>query len=568
MNALKIAVIASLAATAVAERAYSQSCTTMPPQSDFTIEEVAMAPGTPMDIAAAKDGKIYWVERTGAFKSWDPATKAVTTIKNFEVLSSSPGASQYYLAVETGLEGLTLDPEFAINHWVYIRYAVPASKLTGLSAHSLGPIERLSRFTLKNNDKEVDMTTEKTILEYKIYAQCCHFGGDVEFGSDGNIWMTTGDNIHWNYSNTNPYQDANPYSDVRSTSANTNDLRGKTLRIRPLRFPDTETPAPGVGTTYEIPAGNLFPPGTANTRPEVYTMGHRNPFSIGIHPDPAKHWLVIGEAGGMDDDGAGGEDEVNVTTVPGFFGWPFWAGNNVPYNKPNYQGALNPFANPQATPNESKQNTGLKVLPPAIPAAISIATGAFKLANTCLGVTWGWVKYDPMLDSKAKWPPFLEGKALVSAYGSADVNVATVDANGKVTRLDKLFSASPFTTDVLKATQGADGAFYVARGDGINFNASSVARIYRVAYKGACFTVSNRPTASRLAGLLAQRVRVAHMGGNTEVTLPAGIKRAEAYGTDGRLVWESPRSDGAARITRTIPASVANGMLQLRYFQD
>jgi hypothetical protein len=380
--------------------------------------------------------------------------------------------------------------------------------------------------------------------------------------------MSTGDNIHYNYSNTNPYQDANPYSDVRSTSANTNDIRGKVLRIKPIRFPDTQTPAPGIGTTYEIPEGNLFPVGTDKTRPEIYTMGHRNPFSIGIHPDPAKHWLVIGEAGGIDDNGAGGEDEVNITTVPGFFGWPFWGGNNVPYNQSAYQGAKNPFANPAATPNESKQNTGLAVLPPAIPAAISIKTGAFKLVNSCLGVTWGWIKYDPALNNKAKWPAFLGGKALVSSFGQSDVNVATVDANGKVTRLDKLFTGAAWTTDVMRATQGPDGAFYVARGDGLNFNTSSVSRIYRISYKGSCFSVSNRPAPERLRSLLAERPRVAHLGGNTEVTLPAGIGRAQAYGTDGRLVWESERSDGSAEVTRSIPASVPRGMLQLRYLRD
>ncbi len=566
--AMKIvfAVLAAVSCTAM--ETHAQNCDVMPLQSDFSVEEVGTAPGTAMDIAAAKDGRIFWIERYGALKVWYPDTKAVTTIKTFDVLYTSPGANKYYLAVETGLEGMALDPDFANTHWIYLRYAVPASKLGTLTPHALGPIERLSRFTLKNGDKEVDMTTEKTLLEYKVYAQCCHFGGDVEFGSDGNIWMTSGDNIHWQYTNDNPYDDANPYSDVRSTSANTNDLRGKVLRIRPLRFPDSETPVPGIGTTYTIPQGNLFPEGTALTRPEIYTMGHRNPFSIGVHPDPAKHWLVIGEAGGMDDGDRGGEDEVNVTPVPGFFGWPFFAGNQAHYNEPNYKGALNPFATPEATPNESKQNTGLKVLPPAIPAAVSIKTGAFKLANSCLGVTWGWVKHDPMLNNKAKWPAFLDGKVLISSYGPSDVMVGTVDANGKLIKLDKLFTASAWTTDIMRATQGADGAFYVARGDGINFNTSTVSRIYRIAYKGSCFTVSTRPDAARLSALTAQRLRVTHMNAETPVTLPAGIKRVEAYGTDGRVLWQAQRADASGDVVRAIPSSVRSGILQLRYFPD
>jgi cytochrome c len=551
---------------AMAGGARAQNCDAMPPQSDFSVEELATTPGMAMDIAAARDGRIFWVERYGAFKSWNPETKAITTIKTFNVLHTSPSASQYYLAVETGAEGLALDPEFAANHWIYLRYAVPASKLTGLSAHALGPIERLSRFTLKNGDKEVDMTTEKVILDFKIYAQCCHFGGDLEFGSDGNLWMSTGDNIHYNYTNTNPYDETGPYSDVRSTSANTNDLRGKVLRIRPLRFPDTETPVPGIGTTYSIPAGNLFPEGTALTRPEIYTMGHRNPFSLAVHPDPEKHWLAIGEAGGISANG--GEDEVNVTTKPGFFGWPFLAGNQMPYNQSAYQGPTNPFSNPAAVPNDSKYNTGLKVLPPAIPAAVSIKTGAFKMPNNCLGVTWGWIKHDPALNNKAKWPAFLAGKILLSTYEVSDVNVGTVDANGKLTRVDKLFTASAFSTDVMRAVQGADGAFYVARGDGINFNQSSVSRIYRIAYKGNCFTVSNRPDPAKLKALTARRLRVTHMGGETAVALPAGIKRAEAYATDGRLVWRSQRADASSEAALPIPSTVRSGILQVRFFAD
>ena len=55
--------------------------------------------------------------------------------------------------------------------------------------------------------------------------------------------------------------------DAQGTSANTNDLRGKLLRIKPQ--PDG---------TYSIPAGNLFAPGEMGTRPEIYAMGFRNAF--------------------------------------------------------------------------------------------------------------------------------------------------------------------------------------------------------------------------------------------------------------------------------------------------
>ena len=63
-----------------------------------------------------------------------------------------------------------------------------------------------------------------------------------------------------------------------------NDLRGKILRIHPE--PDG---------TYTIPAGNLFPPGTPGTRPEIYTMGHRNPWRVSV--DSRTGYVYWGEVG-------------------------------------------------------------------------------------------------------------------------------------------------------------------------------------------------------------------------------------------------------------------------------
>ena len=102
---------------------------------------------------------------------------------------------------------------------------------------------------------------------------CCHVGGDIVFDGEGNLYLSTGDD-------TNPFQSGgytpideragrNPAFDAQRTSANTNDLRGKVLRI---------TPTDGGG--YTIPEGNLFEDNDPLTRPEIYLMGLRNPFRI------------------------------------------------------------------------------------------------------------------------------------------------------------------------------------------------------------------------------------------------------------------------------------------------
>ena len=62
-----------------------------------------------------------------------------------------------------------------------------------------------------------------------------------------------------------------PFNDARRSATNTNDLRGKVLRIKV-----------NDDGSYSIPAGNLFAPGTPLTRPEIYAMGFRNPFRIQV----------------------------------------------------------------------------------------------------------------------------------------------------------------------------------------------------------------------------------------------------------------------------------------------
>ena len=71
---------------------------------------------------------------------------------------------------------------------------------------------------------------------------------------------------------------------ISVVAGNTNDLRGKILRIHPED-----------DGTYTIPEGNLFPKGTEKTRPEIYVMGDRNPWRISI--DSKTGYIYWGEVG-------------------------------------------------------------------------------------------------------------------------------------------------------------------------------------------------------------------------------------------------------------------------------
>src|SRR5690606_6122145 len=180
-----------------------------------------------------------------------------------------------------------------------------------------------------------------------------------------NLYLSTGDNTNPHGSNGYSPSDERPGReawDAQKSSANTNDLRGKIIRIKPQ--PDG---------SYTIPEGNLFPKGTAGTRPEIYTMGCRNPYRISV--DQATGILYWGEIG--PDAGEDGEqgprvyDEINQARKPGNYGWPYLVGDNKPYHEYDFATKkLGPLFNPDALQNPSPHNTGLKALPPAQKAMI------------------------------------------------------------------------------------------------------------------------------------------------------------------------------------------------------
>src|SRR6185436_11252782 len=135
---------------------------------------------------------------------------------------------------------------------------------------------QLSRFQWAGD--AIDLGSEQKVLQVPVdRGICCHVGGDIVFDENGNLLLSTGDD-------TNPFEsdgyapiderpNRNPVFDAQRSAANTNDLRGKLLRIRV-----------GKNGGYTVPRGNLFRPGTARTRPEIYAMGLRNPFRYTVDP--------------------------------------------------------------------------------------------------------------------------------------------------------------------------------------------------------------------------------------------------------------------------------------------
>ena len=431
---------------------------------DASFEKVTLDDNTsnPMMLDVAADGRVFYIDRLGDVKVVQPNGSVVTA-----------GHLNVFTANESGLLGIALDPDFATNNWVYL-YHSPA---TG------GNIDRLSRFTVKP-DSTLDMASEKAVLDVPVQrSQCCHHGGGMVFDKEtGDLWLANGDN-------TNPFA-SDGYApidersgrsdwDAQKSSANTNDLRGKVLRIHPED-----------DGTYTIPEGNLFPPGTAQTKPEIYAMGFRNPFRIGI--DPVTHKLMVADYGpdaGTANPNRGPENTVewNLLNGPGNYGWPLCIGNNVPYNDYDFatgtSGAKFNCANPV---NNSPNNTGLTNLPPAIAATVDYHYAANPLFPELGGggapMAGPVYRYDEALNSDRKWPAYWDGKAIFAEWNQNKLYSFQLNEDGsELVDINQIFK----TVTMLKPMDmkfGPDGALYMIEwGSGFGGdNADS--GIYRIDY--------------------------------------------------------------------------------------
>ncbi|MHC5115300.1 MAG: ThuA domain-containing protein, partial [Planctomycetota bacterium] len=304
----------------------------------------------PMELCVASDGRVIFVERAGVVKIWKPASRQTVVA----------GFVDVYGELEDGLLGVTLDPGFDDNGWVYLYYAPAGDE----------PKNVLARWTL-DGDTLVD-GSERVLLEVATQREeCCHSGGSLAFDADGHLYVSTGDN-------TSPFASSGftpiderpgrgPF-DAQKSSGNTHDLRGKILRIRP-------TPDGG----YEIPDGNLFPADGSQGRPEIFVMGCRNPFRISFDDETGTlYWGDVGPDAGAPSAtrGPAGQDEFNRTRVAGNFGWPYFIGDNKVYHDYDFDTNVAGAAfDPQRPVNESPNNTGNRELPSARPAWIWYAYG-------------------------------------------------------------------------------------------------------------------------------------------------------------------------------------------------
>jgi cytochrome c len=420
----------------------------------------------PMELAISNDGNVFWIERYGAVYRYEKTTAKVHLVGKLNVFAGN----------NDGLLGIALDPQFDTNHNLYLYYS-PQGDI---------PKQHLSRFTIKGN--KLDQHSEKIILEIPTQRElCCHSAGSLAFGPNGDLYIAVGDNTNpWEQEGYSPLDErpGRSYFDAQRTSANTNDLRGKILRIHP-----------NTDGSYSIPEGNLFPSDGTKGKAEVYVMGVRNPFRMYV--DPFKGTLYFGDIG-PDGNVAGpkgpaANDEINVTDKAANFGWPYFVGDNKAYPKIDFASGSIGVTNDPANPvNLSPNNTGEKNLPPAQKAFIWYDGEESKIFPVMgkggRSIMAGPVyHYDDASSSQEKFPEYYDGTLFIYEWMRNWIKVVHVDDTGNLKKMESFMEGTEFSSPI-DMSFGKDGSLYILEYGSGWYSNNKDAKLSKIT-----FNAGNRP---------------------------------------------------------------------------
>jgi glucose/arabinose dehydrogenase/cytochrome c551/c552/type 1 glutamine amidotransferase len=500
---------------------YSKATTQIPPDSDrFT--KVPLKYGDffePTEMAILPNNDVLISQRRGEIMLYKASTKELLQVGYLDVYNKTLSGNAN---AEEGLMGLQKDPDFETNHWIYLYYSPTGDKW----------VNRLSRFKFENDI--LDTASEQIILEVESQREiCCHTGGSIAFGPDNMLYLSTGDNstpfsekgvkyVNSGYAPLNDLPGKEQY-DARRSSGNTNDLRGKILRIK----------VNGDGS-YSIPEGNLFPEGTPKTRPEIFTMGHRNPYRISV--DPKKGYVYWGDVGpdarvdSLETRGPRGYDEMNQAREAGNFGWPLFVADNKPYRSYDYgTGESGEAFDPERPINDSRNNTGLRELPKAMPAYgfyPYVASQEFPQTGTGgRNAMAGPVYYSDLYHGPNALPEYYDGKVLVYDWIRGWMMAVSLFPNGEFNKMEP-FADQIKVNNLIDMEVGPDGRIYLLEYGSGWFSKNDDSALSYIEYNGG-----NRPP-------MVGHVRVDKTSGKLPLTLTAKVEASDREQDALTYIWD------------------------------
>jgi glucose/arabinose dehydrogenase len=206
----------------------------------------------PMHITNAGDGKnrLFVALKAGIIKVYSPT---YADLGNFLDITGIPATG------EQGLLSVAFHPNYRVNGYFYVMY-------TATGNASVANFTTVDRYTVSSTNENLANPSSKLNILSIPHTYTNHNGGEMHFGKDGFLYITTGDGGSSN--------------DPEENSQNPASYLGKMLRIN--------VDATSGGNNYSVPAGN-------SSGTPVFALGLRNPFRWSF--DRANYDLYLGDVG-------------------------------------------------------------------------------------------------------------------------------------------------------------------------------------------------------------------------------------------------------------------------------
>ncbi|UOR06111.1 PQQ-dependent sugar dehydrogenase [Hymenobacter aerilatus] len=232
--------------------------------ASYRADVVTSSLTNPWGIVGLPNGRLLVTEKAGRMR----IVASSGTVS--EPITGIPAVNP---AGQGGLLGVCLDPAFASNRMVYWSFS---------EARPGGNVTAIAKGRLATDERSIEGATVIYRAE-PAYGGTLHYGGRVVFDRTGNLLVSTGER-----------------SDLvtRPQAQAVSSALGKIIRI-------TKDGRPAPGNPVFAQAGAL---------PELYSIGHRNPQGLAIHPVTGEAW--------QSEHGPRGGDELNRLQAGANYGWP------------------------------------------------------------------------------------------------------------------------------------------------------------------------------------------------------------------------------------------------------
>jgi glucose/arabinose dehydrogenase len=260
----------------------------------FADELVTSGVPAPTALAFTPDGRLLVAGQGGTLHV--VAGGALQPLPALDLTASTCSDS------ERGLLGVAVDPAFAVDPYVYMYYTFKKHGVCTRNA-SNQPVNRVSRFVMAGN--AIDAASETVLVDNIPSPNGNHNGGDVQFGTDGFLYISIGDG-GCDYAGNSGCAGANDAARDRHV------LLGKVLRLTKTGAIPAGNPFQGAGTASCRLAGSATPGVVCS---ETFAWGLRNPYRIAFDPNTAGTRFFVNDVG------QGAWEEIDEGQAGADYGW-------------------------------------------------------------------------------------------------------------------------------------------------------------------------------------------------------------------------------------------------------